>query len=73
MLLGRFGVIIPVLIIAGQMGKKKIAPATVGTLRTDTPLFGFLLTTVIVIMGALTFFPTLVLGPIAEHLYMINY
>ncbi len=67
MLLGRFGVIIPVLAIAGNLVKKNIAPDTAGTLRTDNPLFAFLLLSVILIVGALTFFPALSIGPIIEH------
>jgi K+-transporting ATPase ATPase A chain len=72
MLIGRFGVIIPVLAIAGAMAKKKITPASVGTLRTDNFLFAVLLVVVIIIVGALTFFPALSLGPIAEHLLMVQ-
>ena len=67
MLLGRFGVIIPVLAIAGNLVKKNIAPDTAGTLRTDNTLFAFLLVSVIIIVGALTFFPALSIGPILEH------
>jgi K+-transporting ATPase ATPase A chain len=73
MLFGRFAVIISVFIIAGSMGKKNISPPTLGTLKTNTPIFGFLLISVVIIMGALTFFPTLILGPIAEHLLMNQY
>lgn len=68
MILGRFGVIIPVLAIAGNLVKKNIAPDTAGTLRTDNTLFAFLLVSVIIIVGALTFFPALSIGPIIEHL-----
>lgn len=71
MLLGRFGVIIPVLAIAGNLVKKNIAPDTAGTLRTDNPLFAFLLLSVILIVGALTFFPALSIGPILEH-FLVN-
>jgi potassium-transporting ATPase potassium-binding subunit len=70
MLIGRFGVIIPVLIIAGSLVKKNIAPVTSGTLSTDNSLFGFLLLSVILIVGALTFFPILAIGPFLEHLLM---
>jgi K+-transporting ATPase ATPase A chain len=70
MLVGRFGVIIPVMVIAGSLIKKNIAPLTAGTFITDTPLFAVLLISVIIIIGALTFFPVLCLGPIAEHLLM---
>jgi K+-transporting ATPase ATPase A chain len=68
MLLGRFGVIIPVLAIAGNLVKKNITPETAGTLSTNNFLFGFLLLSVIIIVGALTFFPALSIGPIIEHL-----
>jgi potassium-transporting ATPase potassium-binding subunit len=72
MLIGRFGVIIPVLAIAGNMAKKKITPLSSGTFRTDNGLFIGLLITVILIVGGLTFFPALSLGPIIEHLLMNN-
>jgi potassium-transporting ATPase potassium-binding subunit len=71
MLIGRFGIIVPVLAIAGSMVKKKIAPASLGTLKTDNVLFGVLLISVILIIGGLTFFPPLALGPIVEH-YLMN-
>jgi potassium-transporting ATPase potassium-binding subunit len=70
MLIGRFGVIIPVLAIAGNMAKKKITPVSSGTFRTDNVLFIGLLIAVILIVGGLTFFPALSLGPIMEHLLM---
>ncbi|MEI8204302.1 MAG: potassium-transporting ATPase subunit KdpA [Bacteroidota bacterium] len=72
MLIGRFGVIIPVLAIAGNMAKKKITPPSAGTFRTDNGLFIGLLISVILIVGGLTFFPALSLGPIIEHLLMNN-
>jgi K+-transporting ATPase ATPase A chain len=72
MLLGRFGVIIPVLAIAGNMAGKKITPSSGGTFRTDTWLFGLLLIAVIIIVGGLTFFPALSLGPIVEHFLLIK-
>ncbi|HTF99330.1 MAG TPA: potassium-transporting ATPase subunit KdpA, partial [Nitrospirota bacterium] len=68
MFLGRFWVIIPVLAIAGSLAKKKVVPASSGTLPTHTPLFVTLLIGVIVIVGALTFMPAWALGPIAEQL-----
>jgi potassium-transporting ATPase potassium-binding subunit len=71
MLIGRFGVIIPVLAIAGNLVKKNIAPDTAGTLKTDNPLFAFLLLSVILIVGALTFFPALSIGPILEQ-FLVN-
>lgn len=72
MLFGRFIVIIGSLYIAGSLGIKNISPTGPGTLKTDTILFGFILLSVIIIVGALTFFPVLVLGPVAEHLLMNN-
>ncbi len=72
MLAGRFGVIIPVLAIAGSLAKKKITPVSEGTFRTDTSLFVGLLIGVILIVGGLTFFPALSLGPVVEHLLMNN-
>jgi K+-transporting ATPase ATPase A chain len=70
MLIGRYGIIIPVMAIAGSMAKKKITPVSSGTFRTDNWLFMMLLISVILIVGGLTFLPPLVLGPIAEHLLM---
>ena len=70
MLIGRFGVIIPVLAIAGNMSKKKVTPLSAGTFRTDNWLFIFLLMAVILIVGGLTHFPALSLGPLMEHLQM---
>ena len=66
MLIGRFFVIIPVLAIAGSLAAKASAPASVGSFPTNGPLFIFLLAFIIVIVGALTFFPALALGPLAE-------
>jgi K+-transporting ATPase ATPase A chain len=70
MLFGRFFMVLPVLAIAGSLVKKKHVPQTSGTFPVTTPLFAGLLISVIVIVGALTFFPTLSLGPILEHLLM---
>ena len=70
MLIGRFGIIIPVLAIAGNLAEKKITPESAGTFRTDNWLFIALLIGVILIIGGLTFFPALSLGPIIEHLLM---
>jgi K+-transporting ATPase ATPase A chain len=67
---GRFLMIIPMLAIAGSLAKKKYVPASVGTFPVTTPLFSVLLIGVILILGALTFFPALSLGPILEHLLM---
>jgi potassium-transporting ATPase potassium-binding subunit len=70
MFLGRFMMIIPMLAIASNLAGKKIVPETAGTFPVTTPLFTILLTSVIVIVGALTFFPVLSLGPILEHLLL---
>src|SRR6185369_15652699 len=70
MLGGRFFMIIPMLAIAGNLARKKYVPPSVGTFPVTTPLFAILLVGVIVIVGALTFFPALSLGPILEHLLM---
>jgi K+-transporting ATPase ATPase A chain len=72
MLIGRFGVLVPMLAIAGSLARKKIIPASSGTFKTDTFLFALLLIGVILIVGALTFFPALSLGPIVEHLLMLK-
>lgn len=68
MLFGRYVSIIAMLAIAGSLAQKRVVPATIGTLRTDTPLFTLVLVAIILIVGALTFFPVLALGPFAEHL-----
>lgn len=70
MLVGRFWMIIPPLAIAGSLARKKLIPAGPGTLPTHTPFFVLLLIGVIFVLGALTFFPALALGPIVEHLIM---
>ncbi|GAT62521.1 potassium-transporting ATPase subunit KdpA [Paludibacter jiangxiensis] len=70
MLVGRFGVIIPMMAIAGSMAGKKITPVSSGTFHTDNGMFLILLIGVIIIVGGLTFFPALSLGPILEHLLM---
>ncbi|WP_248930768.1 potassium-transporting ATPase subunit KdpA [Paenibacillus hamazuiensis] len=72
MLLGRYISIIAMLAIAGSLAVKRVVPVTAGTLRTDTPLFTGVLVMIIVVIGALTFFPALALGPIAEHLAMLH-
>jgi K+-transporting ATPase ATPase A chain len=69
-LIGRFLMIIPMLAIAGSLAKKKYVPASLGTFPVTTPLFTTLLIGVILIVGALTFFPALSLGPVLEHLLM---
>jgi K+-transporting ATPase ATPase A chain len=70
MLFGRFFMVIPVLAMAGNLARKKIVPESSGTFPVTTPLFSFLLVSVILIVSALTFFPALSLGPILEHLLM---
>ena len=69
-LVGRFFMIIPIIAIAGSLAKKKAVPESAGTFPVTTPLFTFLLVSVIFIVSALTFFPALSLGPILEHLLM---
>jgi K+-transporting ATPase ATPase A chain len=68
MVLARFIPIVFTLAIAGAMVKKRVAPAGLGTMRTDTPTFGFLLIGVVVLIGALTFLPAFLLGPIVQSL-----
>jgi potassium-transporting ATPase potassium-binding subunit len=70
MLIGRFLMIVPMLAIAGNLARKKLVPPSPGTFPVHTPLFTVLLVGVILIVGALTFFPALSLGPILEHLLM---
>ncbi len=70
-LFGRFWMLIPPLAIAGSLVRKKIVPPSAGTLPTHTPLFVALLVGTVILVGALTFFPALALGPIVEHLQML--
>jgi K+-transporting ATPase ATPase A chain len=70
MLAGRFLMIIPMLAVAGNLAAKKYVPASSGTFPVTTPLFATLLVGVILILGALTFFPVLSLGPLLEQLLM---
>jgi K+-transporting ATPase ATPase A chain len=70
MLIGRYFVIVPMMAVAGSLVAKRKVPASVGTFPTTGPLFVGLLVGVIVIVGGLTFFPALALGPIAEHFAM---
>ncbi|MDZ7276944.1 potassium-transporting ATPase subunit KdpA [Pantoea eucrina] len=72
MLLGRFGIIIPVMAIAGSLAVKRIQPVGNGTLPTHGPLFIALLIGTVLLVGALTFIPALALGPVAEHLQLIQ-
>ena len=68
LLLGRFAIIVPVLALAGTLAAKNVVPASLGTFRTDKPMFVGLLLGVVLIVGALTFFPAVSLGPIVEQL-----
>ncbi|HEX2431920.1 MAG TPA: potassium-transporting ATPase subunit KdpA, partial [Aestuariivirgaceae bacterium] len=72
MLVGRFIMIVPTMAIAGSLAAKKTVPPSAGTFPTTGGLFIGLLVGVILIVGGLTFFPALALGPIVEHLAMIN-
>jgi len=72
MLMGRFLMIVPMLAVAGSLARKKVVPPSLGTFPVTTPLFTVLLVSVILIVGALTFFPALSLGPIVEHLLMYS-
>jgi K+-transporting ATPase ATPase A chain len=69
-LFGRFALIVPALALAGFLAERRVAPSTAGTLPAQGPLFLALLVGVILIVGALTFFPVLALGPIVEHLML---
>jgi len=70
MMFGRFFAVIPVLALAGNLARKKSVPESAGTFPVTTPLFTMLLTATVLIVGALTFFPALSLGPVLEHLLM---
>ena len=70
MLIGRFVIDVPVLALAGSLAAKKISAASAGTLPTHTPMFVGWLVAVVIIVGGLTFFPALALGPIVEHLML---
>jgi potassium-transporting ATPase potassium-binding subunit len=70
MFIGRFFVIVPMLAVAGSLAAKKIVPPSSGTFPTDGALFVALLSAVVLIVGGLTFFPALALGPVVEHLAM---
>jgi K+-transporting ATPase ATPase A chain len=70
MFFARYWLAIPILAIAGSLAQKKMVPVSSGTLPTHTPLFVALLTSVVLIVGALTFLPALALGPIVEHLQL---
>src|SRR5262249_38017041 len=68
MVTARFAPIIFVLAVAGAMAGKKVSPAGLGTMRTDNPTFVFLLLGVVILVGALTFFPAILLGPVSNGL-----
>jgi K+-transporting ATPase ATPase A chain len=70
MFVGRFAIIVPVLAIAGSLAQKKTSPPSSGTFPTNGPVFTVLLVSVVLIVGALTFFPVLSLGPVVEHFLM---
>jgi K+-transporting ATPase ATPase A chain len=70
MLFSRFWLLVPTLALAGALAAKKKVPAGAGTLPTHTPLFVFFLIGVVLVVGALTFFPALALGPVVEHLML---
>jgi len=72
MLIGRLAIVFPSIALAGMLVRKKITPPSAGTFSTDTFLFSILLTAVILIMGALAFFPALSLGPVVEHFLMLE-
>lgn len=72
MFFARYWLAIPILAVAGSLSRKKIVPISQGTLPTHTPLFVIFLVMVVLIVGALTFFPALVLGPIVEH-FMLHH
>ncbi len=69
---GRFGIIVPVLAIAGAMAAKKRIPASVGSMPTHGPLFVVLLIGSVLLVGALTYVPALALGPVVEHLQLYS-
>jgi len=72
MLIGRFLMMIPLLAMAGSLARKKAVPDSAGTLATDSGTFAFMLAAVVLIVGALEYFPALSLGPIVEHFQMIG-
>jgi K+-transporting ATPase ATPase A chain len=72
MLIGRFLMIVPLLAMAGSLARKKLVPASAGTLGTDSVIFALFLVGVVLIVGALEYFPALALGPVAEHFQMIG-
>jgi K+-transporting ATPase ATPase A chain len=71
MLAGRFIMIIPLLALAGSLVRQKIVPASAGTLATDTATFALLLAAIVLVIGAIEYFPALALGPVVDHLQML--
>jgi potassium-transporting ATPase potassium-binding subunit len=71
MAVGRFMMIVPLLAMAGALAEKNLVPASAGTFPTDTPTFAMLLVGIVVVVGALTYFPGLALGPVVEHFKML--
>jgi K+-transporting ATPase ATPase A chain len=71
MLAGRFIMIIPLLAMAGSLGRQKIVPASAGTLATATLTFALLLAAIVLVIGAIEYFPALALGPVVDHLQML--
>ena len=71
-LFGRFAMIVPILALAGSLARKKLVPQSAGTFPVSGPLFTLLLMGVVIIIGALNFFPALALGPIVEHFLMYS-
>jgi K+-transporting ATPase ATPase A chain len=71
MLVGRFMMIVPLLAMAGSLVRKKVIPVSAGTLATDTATFAFMLAAIVVVIGAIEYFPALALGPIVDHLHMV--
>jgi K+-transporting ATPase ATPase A chain len=72
MVLGRFVIIVPILAIAGSVAAKKTVPPSAGTFPTHGTLFVGLLVGIILVVGGLTFFPVLALGPVVEHLALVS-
>jgi K+-transporting ATPase ATPase A chain len=72
MLIGRYWLAVPTLALAGSLARKKLIPASDGTLPTHTPLFIFWLIAIVLLVGALNFFPALALGPIVEHFMFLR-
>lgn len=72
MLVGRYWLAVPTLALAGSLARKKLVPASEGTLPTHTPLFIFWLIAVVLVVGALNFIPALALGPIVEHFMLVH-